>query len=60
MATGLFEVEKYDRAVKNIVIYGPEGLRIAVDFDDVNHLLVETLVAHMVAVLNRHFGSPLK
>lgn len=50
---GAFEVQPYDRAVdKSITITGPEDLTLEVDFDDVNHRVVEGLLPLLVEYLN--------
>lgn len=43
---------------KDLTIYGPDGLRITIDYDDVNHRAVMAATKRMVKVLNEAWRNP--
>ena len=53
--SGLFEMSPYRSGDKDIFIYGPDELRIAVDYDDVDRTIVVPAVEKLVTLLNRHW-----
>lgn len=56
--TDLFVMEPVRSCVdKDIIIFGPDGLCISVDYDDVDHPSVEHGVTKMLAILNREWDK---
>lgn len=47
-----FKIGAFDNSDKSIMITGPDGLVIEVDYDDVDHAEVNKAVKRMVDVLN--------
>lgn len=48
-----FRLQAYGPHDKRIEIWGPDDLILYVDYDDVNHDVVDELVKTMLTVLNR-------
>lgn len=48
-----FKIEPYSGIDKSVTIIGPEELVLSVDFDDVNHEVIERLMKEVVEHLNK-------
>jgi hypothetical protein len=55
--TDLFGMEEPDRYDKDIYIFGPEGMRITVFYDDVDHDVILRQTRRVVQLLNEHWGE---
>jgi glutathionyl-hydroquinone reductase len=59
MAKAAFTIERHDGADKDFAIIGPSsysgGMTITIDYDDVNHTLVDEEAEILVGILNKHW-----
>lgn len=52
-----FTTDSWRPTDKVVCIYGPEGLNLAVDYDDVDHTAVRRVAKKMVRLLNKHWAT---
>jgi hypothetical protein len=52
-----FSLHPYDRYDKELVITGPAEMKIAIDFDDVDHDQVEREVGVLLRILNENWKT---
>ena len=50
-----FKVEPFSEIDKSVTITGPDTLRIAVDFDDVDHKQIRQDIKKIVRLLNEYW-----
>ena len=48
----LFNIQPHDGIDKSFEIEGPDGFRLFVDYDDVDHNYVDAVAKRMVSILN--------
>lgn len=52
-----FKIQKHTTLDKRFRIFGPDGFELIVDYDDVNHKLVDRGCERLVNILNEHWGE---
>lgn len=57
MAKKLFAYNNFWSHDKRICVQGPEDFRLYVDYDDVDHDIVDIAITHMLEVLNTHWNT---
>jgi hypothetical protein len=55
MASKPFTMQKHTTIDKSFDIEGPEGFRMTVDFDDVDHASVNNIARNVVRILNEQW-----
>jgi len=53
-----FNITSYEKYDKDILVEGPNELRVKVDFDDVDRTSVEKDMKKMIKILNDHWNDP--
>ena len=60
MAKAKFKLQQIDTISKAIFLRGPDGLEIAIDYDDVDHKAIRKAARKMKAILHRHWDDDKK
>jgi len=52
----MFTIQPHTTIDKDFVINGPDDFNMIIDYDDVDHELVDLMANTVVAILNRHWS----